>query len=768
MDKGLETFINSFKHTGIYIIDRDSMEVYYENDTARKYTGRNRNGEACYLTHGNNSMCASCPLRREDKTSFVIREDYGMVFIIQAVETVWEGIPSYIITVRKQIDMPLHDRSVNEGMTKRMNRAINSTILTYCEVNMKTLMCKCVHFDDAEDMIEGIYDAHIRKLAQNVIHQEDIDRFLDELGVEHLTKISSDSNGPLEISVRYRTNGRGSESIMLESTAYFLRDELPHYVSIITREVTNEEKLREESLIKGNIITQVINNDYDYVILIDLLKNTAKTYTGGEYQPVETGDAGQYIVDYLKNNYYGDDLKEFLHYNTLDYVRKRLDENGRYIEYYYVNEKNRGPRYKKGTYTYANGDKRYIIFARTDNTEAVKRQQEINERLTEALRKSDEAARARNEIFSRMSHDLRTPMNAIVGLSKLGADETEDENSREYFEKIDTSADYLLGLINDILDMNKLEHDRIELHEEAVDSTEFIQEVVEILRPLVSNKKINLVLDFGRTDAPYVYCDIIRTRQVFINFLSNAIKFSDPGSTVTWSCRELGIDNGCVTFEMQFIDHGCGMSEEFVSKAFEPFEQEHNRFSSENSSTGLGLAIVKNLVRIMGGSIEVSSAIGEGSIFTLRLHQRIADERSVRKSHARPAIQINLAGKRILAVEDQQLNLDIECRLLNKQGVIVTTASNGQEAVEEFMESCEGYFDAVLMDIRMPVMDGIEAAKRIRALDREDARIVPIIATTANAFEEDRRLTKEAGMDAHLSKPINPKELYETLSDYIG
>ncbi|MDD3339592.1 MAG: response regulator, partial [Lachnospiraceae bacterium] len=523
----------------------------------------------------------------------------------------------------------------------------------------------------------------------------------------------------------------------------------------------------DERVLKDNIITQVINNDYDYIIIMDLQNNTAKAFTNdGLYRPIQTDDAAGYVEHYIRRSYVGDDLEEFVAKNKWDHVQKILEKQDKYELYFYVNERGKGTRYKKGTYSYPNGDHRYIVFSRSDNNEAIEDQKRVNMRLKQALEESARATEAKTDIFARMSHDLRTPMNAIVGMASLGADEAVDEECKHYFEKINTSGNYLLGLINDILDMNRLESDKVVLNEEVVDSALFLQDALTIMQPLIDQRQIKFALDCAERKVDYVYCDVVRTRQIYINFLSNAVKFSPPGSVVQWVCRDLEVRDGRIYYEMKFVDQGCGMSQEFLKHVFEPFEQEQNPYSSENSSTGLGLAITKNLVHLMGGDVSVESELGKGSTFTLHLNHRIAKEadltgKPLHKDYA------SLQGKHVLVAEDHPLNLEIEEKLLIKQGMEVTQAKDGEKAVAIFRQSPPYTFDAILMDVRMPVMNGLEAARAIRALDRADAKTVPIIAATANAFDEDRNASKEAGMNAHLSKPIVPGELYQTLQNLM-
>lgn len=376
------------------------------------------------------------------------------------------------------------------------------------------------------------------------------------------------------------------------------------------------------------------------------------------------------------------------------------------------------------------------------------------------------ANRAKQDFMSQMSHELRTPMNAIVGMAELGLQEGKEKRSLHYFDKINASGQYLLGLINNLLDMNKLQQNKIQLKEELIDGRKFIKDVIDIIHPVIAQRNIKLVTNFKNFEHQYLYCDEIRMRQIFINLLSNAIKFSERGSTVMWSCEELRVEEDKAYYKIQCIDHGCGMSEEFMKKIFEPFTQEKNSHSDENSSTGLGLAITKRIVDTMGGKIEVSSKLGEGSEFTVYFACRIASEEAFKKTENCGNEQ--LRGKRALIVEDHPLNAEIEEKLLKKMEMVVFRADNGEKGVEAFLQFEPGFIDVILMDIRMPVMDGIEATKKIRALNRSDAKKVPIIVTTANTFEEGMEKANEVGITDYLTKPIMPKALYQMLREYLN
>ncbi len=388
----------------------------------------------------------------------------------------------------------------------------------------------------------------------------------------------------------------------------------------------------------------------------------------------------------------------------------------------------------------------------------------VNKKRNERLRL---AFSAKSDFLSRMSHDMRTPMNGIIGLTGLTLEmDGLTPEIHENLRKIDESANYLLSLINDTLDMNKIESNKIVLNKEAVNLNDFFEQMISVVKVSADQKNVELIAVPSPEELPLVYLDKVRVQQIFFNLLSNAIKFTPENGTVEvkGECRMLNSTQ--VYTKLTIKDSGIGIGREFLPKIFEPFEQEYNSATTNYSGTGLGLAIVKNLVDIMGGTISASSIKGVGSEFYVELIFNTADvpresavQREIPKEH--------LTGKRILLCEDHPLNAQIATKLLEKNGMVVELANNGQVAVSMFSESDTGYYDAILMDIRMPIIDGLEATKIIRGMERGDAAKIPIIAMTANAFDEDVQKSKAAGMNAHLAKPVEPEKMIQTLLELI-
>lgn len=400
--------------------------------------------------------------------------------------------------------------------------------------------------------------------------------------------------------------------------------------------------------------------------------------------------------------------------------------------------------------------------------------EELRRRLEEerALRaKADVANAAKSDFLSRMSHDIRTPLNGIIGMAYLAGEQDNPPRTADCLNKIDTSAKFLLGLINDVLDMAKVESGKVELRSEPYPLDDFHAYLDAVIRPLCDEKGVRFVTEEDMHISSWPLCDRNAVSQVLFNLLSNAVKFTPEGGTVTYCVRARQRDGRIHTCH-RISDTGVGMSTEFLERVFEPFSQEGRNDVSENRGSGLGLAIARRLVSLMGGTIEVESELGKGTVFTLALDFPAAEPSEEAKLAGAVSNATNgclgLEGARVLLCEDHPLNQEIAIALLTEKGVSVDVADNGEKGIETFCHSTPGFYDAILMDIRMPVMDGYEAARAIRALDRPDAERVPIIAMTADAFEGDVRRCLEAGMNAHVAKPVNPQDLFRVLAERIG
>jgi len=389
--------------------------------------------------------------------------------------------------------------------------------------------------------------------------------------------------------------------------------------------------------------------------------------------------------------------------------------------------------------------------------------------IIEAKRRAEEANSAKSRFLSNMSHDIRTPMNAIVGFTDIAEKYIDDEERlRDSLGKIKSSSDHLLKLINDVLDMSKIESGKIVLDVQPCSIKDVVENICNIMSTQMEGRGIDFYADFSQVEHYFVYCDPLRVNQVILNLLSNALKFTNPGGYVSLLVTEEDSDDPTkAVYEIRVKDTGIGMSEDFVSHAFDAFIREHDSQGDNIQGTGLGLAICKNIVELAGGTIKVNSLLGAGTEFKINIGFYIADEKDL--APKKGAVEdISFHGERLLLVDDNQLNREIVVEILSTLDLIIDSADDGSVAVDMIKNTEPNYYSAVLMDIQMPIMNGYEASRTIRDLTDPAKSTIPIIAMTANAFEEDKMKAYEAGMNAHVAKPIDIDNLLEVLHSFLN
>jgi signal transduction histidine kinase/CheY-like chemotaxis protein len=406
----------------------------------------------------------------------------------------------------------------------------------------------------------------------------------------------------------------------------------------------------------------------------------------------------------------------------------------------------------------------YIITTNRNDRKMLAQQQENNRLLEQAAEEARSANAAKSEFLAHMSHDIRTPINGIIGMTHIAGKNKEDpEKIEECLHKIDGAADHLLTLINDVLDMSAIESGKVVMAHEPLDIRLLINKCTSIIEGQIASRDLEFKKEYADLKKPFVYGDELHLRQIFINILGNAVKFTPDGGRIEFRMEETVLDEEKVKYRFQFEDTGIGMSEEFQKKIFDEFSQEDKGGRTNYQGTGLGMAIAKKFIELMGGTISVRSHQGEGSCFTVEILFDIAETPHTEVAD-KPKTQIH--GMKVLLVEDNELNMEIAREILEEEGVVVTEAWDGQKAYETFLASKPGDFDVILMDIMMPVMNGYEAARAIRKSDHPMAKSIPIIAMTANAYREDVEKALEAGMNAHVAKPIHIDLLMTVLEQY--
>lgn len=410
---------------------------------------------------------------------------------------------------------------------------------------------------------------------------------------------------------------------------------------------------------------------------------------------------------------------------------------------------------------------RISCILRDVNQEWVRQKKALQDALEEAKR----ANAAKTAFISRISHDMRTPLNGILGMTSFLKENIKEGQAARDIAQLEASSQYLLSLINDTLDISRIENGKLELHPIVCDGKGALEELLRLIRPSIEAKHIQFEVRIEDIPFTILYVDIARVEQIIVNIVGNAVKFTPENGKIEFVMKRISEENGMALDQILIRDTGIGMSKEFLPHIFEAFSQEEHRKAKTSEGTGLGMPITKKLIDLMGGTIEVESEIGKGSCFCINLPIKIASEEQVaqwKENSQKKEEEDILTEKRILVCEDHPLNREIATRLLIHKKMRVEVAENGKAAQKLFEQLPLHYYDAILMDIQMPVMDGIEATKAIRQLRREDAKTVPIIAMTGNSFDEDVKKCFEAGMNAHLSKPIDAKKLVSTLITEIG
>ena len=603
------------------------------------------------------------------------------------------------------------------------------------------------------------------KLARTHLPEEEWQRYRLLHDSKKLLKLYQE--GTTEMEQEGHCIKKSGEVIWVRTVYNLLKD--PSSGDILLYEYIYDihaQKMMEE------IVHAMVGTDYERTASINIDANQMTVLL--ENNTIEIWDYEKQAKNYCDTVVLEEDRGMFCDKTSLDNIRREMKDKDQFEFVCRTKEEDGSVRMKRTLFSYYNREMRVCLMARVDITQIIQKEEEDRAKLEQALLVAQAATKAKSEFLSRMSHEIRTPMNAIMGMTAIAQDNKSDFiQVSDCLNKIDLSSHYLLTLLNDILEMSRIESGQTIIHEEEFDFSILMESIRTIVEALASQNDIRYEC-VNKANLDYFYKgDRLRIQQVMVNLITNAIKFTKPGGRVrfTIECEEQ--DEKQMLFHFAIADTGIGMSEEFMEKMFKPFTQEDGSNTSKYQGSGLGLAISKSLIEMMGGSITVESFLGIGSTFKINLPLKRMKKSYLytiakqAESTPRKMGEQALKGCRILIAEDHPLNVMIAKKLLESKGMIVTVADNGKMAVDTFAASKPYYFDAILMDIRMPVMDGLKATEQIRILNREDAATIPIIAMTANALDEDRKKTKKAGMDAHLAKPFEPKQLYATLLEWI-
>lgn len=567
--------------------------------------------------------------------------------------------------------------------------------------------------------------------------------------------------GKRRFSITYRRSMEDGKIKWVETFFSLLSNPLTGEVEtvIYSLDVDNLKK-------KEKVIERITNSHFDFVGLINAEDQTL------EFTSINEDAVDVFVVhsnDYttIMNNSLSITTEKKVSDNIneeakLSVVKERISHgDGTYSFNYQMTDKNGAMHVKRVSFSYLDSSREFILITRSDVTKAVEEEQQTEEKLQKALSSAQKANQSKTDFLSNISHDMRTPLNGVIGYTDLALKSDNLQTIKDYLTKIKDSGQTLLSLINDTLDLSKIENGAVKLNMTPANGHELISSVITSIQPSLDKKNIRFVADREQLNLE-VETDVMKFTEIFNNILSNAVKFTPIGGEIDFTSKFLSHTKDLLVVEFTVKDNGVGMSEAFLAKAFEPFTQERSKANAYIGGSGLGLSIVRKFIEMLHGTIKISSELGKGTTVVFSLPFKIVAA-AENKNESEEIPEENLQGKKILLVEDNPMNREIAETILTQKGIKVVSASDGSEGVEAFKSSPVDYYDVILMDIRMPLMNGFEASRAIRSLPRADAKDIVIIAMTADAYEDDVKRCLDAGMNGHISKPVNPQQLFKQI-----
>ncbi len=629
-------------------------------------------------------------------------------------------------------------------------------------LSINTAALKILGYETLDELMSDGFDM----VAQSVI-DEDKEKVRECLG---RLKNEGDS-----VSMEYSVKHADGTIIHVMGNMKLLKENGELFYQRFLLDCTDQKLQQEREEKRQMQLLQALSIDYMFVCYFDLDTSTGNILRidddsisiinkvfDGEIPMTES------LERYIQMFVYEEDREMLRQFSSQDRLIRELAEKNMYSVNYRAVSGNE-IKYYEMKIVRAGEWKQYrgIVLGIRSVDEETRNEMEKKRMLENALVQANKANKAKSVFLSNMSHDIRTPMNAIIGFTSLALSHIDNiEQVEEYLRKIMTSGNHLLNLINDVLDMSRIESGKMKLEENPCRLSDILQGLYNIIQADAKAKKLELNIESADVENEDVICDELRLNQVLLNLLSNAVKYTGEGGSVRLKLTEkTGAPEGYANYEFCITDNGIGMSEDFVQHIFEPFEREKNTTFSGIQGTGLGMAITKNIVDMMNGSIEIKSKKDSGTevlvSFVFKLNSQTKEQRDVKDK------SLNLQKGRILLAEDNELNQEIAASILSDAGFSVEIAGNGQIAVDMLKQSQEGYYQLILMDVQMPIMNGYEATKEIRKLSDKKLSSIPIFAMTANAFEEDKQEALRCGMNGHIAKPIDVEKLFEVLDKIL-
>lgn len=649
------------------------------------------------------------------------------------------------------------------------------TSLVLCDLKQDTV--EVIKQDESCAEMNGhSYSESLNYFYDNVLMKDSCPNYMDLLSNASLMRTLKEQ-GSLEWQFQIVPDENGVSN--LGARAVFLYEDLNHFKIIMGFRPIDEIVKREKVLELQREIIEGLGKEYFSILLLELDSGQIFSYR-------EVGKNGKCIADFCRkyeNQWcaflpaYADEIvtdesrENFLDQLSLDALCSNQDDFSMTYEF------KMGNRIiyhqTRIVYVYKKDRSRVAVIGTRNIDDLIKKERMQEAKLKEAYIVAEEANKAKTDFLNNMSHDIRTPMNAILGYSKLMEDELEgNESSKvsEYLKKLQKSGSVLLSIINNVLDMARIESGHMEVDENYANIEDIRKRLFDMFEDEAKKKNIDVKYTLN-IEHKHVMADVTKVEEIFVNILSNALKYTPSNGQIKVNVDELECDEpGYMVVRTDITDTGIGMSQEYLDKIFESFSRERTTTTSKINGTGLGMAIVKKYVDLLGGTIDVKSELGKGSTFIVTLKYKIADKRYYlsAKDENVTVDHTSLKGKHILLAEDNDLNAEIAMTILEHAGLQVDCVENGVECVNRIIGKPAGTYDLILMDIQMPKMDGYKATKEIRSLKDKSKACIPIVAMTANAFEEDKKKAFDAGMDGHIAKPINIEDLFVVLTDIIN
>lgn len=613
------------------------------------------------------------------------------------------------------------------------------------------------------------YSERVQYFFENVLIKDSAPEYLERLLPDNLMKELKETDS-IEIYHKTIPNGTGFRHFL--ARAIRLSNEEDHFKIILGFYSVDEIMKKEQEIELQREIIEGLGKEYFSVLAVDLDKDLVFFYR-------ESEETGKIFLDFCRKcgnrwskmvPFYA---KTMVADNTNGEFEKQLDlevlrsqEEDYSMTYEFKSEKGIMYHQVRVAYVKKIDGTRMAVVGTRDIDSLIKKERMQEEKLKKAYAAAENANKAKTEFLNNMSHDIRTPMNVILGYNQLMKSQLTEPKQFDYQKKIEQSGKLLLSIINNVLDMARIESGKMKVDENYEVVGEIIDEIISTFSSKAKEKEIHLSGSMQVTHRN-ILCDGTKIREIYVNLVSNAIKYTPRGGNVTITVEELPCEKeGYIKIKGEVEDTGIGMSKEYLPTLFEPFSREHNTTIGKVGGTGLGMSVVKRMIDLMGGSIEVKSELGKGTVFTFTLMHKIADEKYYSKKIETADVSDtgeNLHGKHVLLAEDNDLNAEIAIAVLEEIGLIIERVEDGIQCVNRIEQMPSGTYDLILMDIQMPNMDGYKATQCIRRLDDKKKSEIPIIAMTANAFEEDKKRAFDAGMNGHIAKPIDIDKLEEVI-----